>query len=181
MQAGSKNNFLSSKPDRGAYPEFYHGYISSVPEGNVVAFLENQIPDFVSFLRSLQDESMSYSYAPGKWTVAEVIGHIMDVERVMAYRILRFSRNDQTPVPGFEEDDYVRNCNHSTRHKVSFAEEFEVLRQANLFLIKNLSEEQAGFTGVANGGVISVKALIFILAGHLTHHRNILKERYGLG
>lgn len=179
MPVGLKNDpAIIGRPQPDEFPGFYQGYIGLVPEGDVVTYLRSQTREFSAFLKTLSETDLARSYAPEKWTVGEVIGHIIDTERVMAYRLLRFSRKDQTPLVGFEENDYVANSNHNLRTAESLTAELEALRQANIILIANLSEEQSLLTGVANNGVISVRALVYILAGHLRHHWNILNERY---
>ena len=166
-----------NRPQAEDYPVFYKAYIDSVSD-DVLIELENQIELFSKLLRSIPADKGSYAYAEGKWTVKELIGHIIDTERIMAYRTLRFARNDATPLAGFEENDYVMNANFADSSLENMAQEFEHLRRANLFMIKSLNETELNRTGISNGLPISVKALVFIIAGHLNHHIRILKERY---
>ncbi len=165
------------KPKSNEYNEFYHGYISQVGDQEVFGFLERNVTEYVAYLKSQLDSRLSYRYALGKWTLAEVFGHISDVERVMAYRILRFSRNDKTEIPGFDQDHYIEN-GFFDRSLQSFITEIEALRSANLEMIKNLRDEQLSHTGIAGGNLFTVRALIYILAGHMSHHLNVLKQRY---
>lgn len=166
-----------NRPQPEDFPVFYKGYIDSVSD-EVLTELEHQIDLFPAFLRSIPADKASFAYVEGKWTVKELVGHIIDTERIMAYRILRFARNDATPLAGFEENDYVINAHFADSSLESMAEEFEYLRKANLYLIGSLNETELRRIGISNGLTISVKALVFIIAGHLNHHIRIIKERY---
>ena len=169
------------RADRPATDEFapYYGmYISRVPDGDVVATLASQIPETAAFLRSLPESLGDHRYAPEKWSIREVIGHISDAERVFAYRALRFARGDKTPVPGFDENDYVANGNFGSRSLEDLISEFEHLRQATIHLFGGLDEKSMAMRGTANGLEVSVRALAFIIAGHEEHHMEILRTRY---
>ena len=165
------------RPQADEYPVFYKGYVDTVKD-DVLAELEHQIESFTTLLKGIPLEKSGFSYAEGKWTIVELLGHILDTERIMAYRALRIARNDSTPLPGFEENDYVANAHFADRSLDSMREEFEHLRKANLFLIKSFNETDFSRVGISNDKPISVKALVFIMAGHLNHHIRILKERY---
>ena len=166
-----------NRPQPEEYPVFYKGYIDTVSE-NALAELEHQIEAFPAFLRGLTEDKGSFAYAEGKWTIKELLGHVIDTERIMAYRTLRIARNDSTPLAGFEENDYVANAHFADRSIDSLAEEFAQLRRANMLLFKSLNETELGRMGISNGKPISVKALVYIIAGHLNHHRRIIEERY---
>jgi len=166
-----------NRPQADEYPLFYKGYIDTV-KNDVLAELEQQIETFQVLLKQIPAEKAAFAYADGKWTIIELLGHILDTERIMAYRTLRIARNDSTPLAGFEENDYVANAHFADRSLESMAIEFEHLRKANLFLINSLNETELSRVGISNEKPISVKALIFIIAGHLNHHMRILKERY---
>lgn len=159
------------------FAPFYTGYIQAVGS-NVFELLEHQATDFPALLKAIPAEKADYSYADGKWTIKELIGHVIDTERIMAYRLTCVARNDKTSLPGFEENDYVQNAHFADRTIESFAEEFDLLRRSNLMLFKSFTEEELSRLGNANGHPISARALLFIIAGHLNHHINILKERY---
>ena len=164
-------------PQFNEYAPFYKGYIEAV--GNdVYAELDNQTNDFPSLIKSIPPEKGDYAYDTGKWTIKELIGHVIDTERIMVYRLIAVARNDKTALPGFEENDYVKNARFANRTLQSFADEFEWLRKANLFLFKSFTEEELNRIGNANGNPISTRALLFIIAGHLKHHIKILNERY---
>jgi hypothetical protein len=165
------------RPQADEYPVFYKGYVDTVKD-DVLAELEHQIESFTTLLKGIPLEKSGFSYAEGKWTIVELLGHILDTERIMAYRALRIARNDATHLPGFDENDYVANAHFADRSLDSMREEFEHLRKANLFLIKSFNETELARVGISNDKPISVKALVFIMAGHLNHHIRILNERY---
>lgn len=164
-------------PQLNEYAPFYAGYIQAVGD-DVFGLLENQVTDFTALLKSIPAEKADYAYAEGKWTIKELIGHVIDTERIMTYRITCVARNDKTSLPGFEENGYVINAHFADRTIDSFAEEFNLLRRSNLILYKSFNEDELSRLGNANGHPISARALLFIIAGHLNHHINILKERY---
>lgn len=168
----------SKRPEADEYAAFYSGYIARVPEVDIVETLRSQIGVTTAYLRSLPESMGDHSYAPGKWSIREVIGHMSDAERVFAYRALRFSRGDSTPVPGFDENAYVAGSSFGRRTLEDLISEFEHLRQATVALIGALDEETISLRGVANGTGVSVRALAFILAGHEAHHVEILRTRY---
>lgn len=158
------------------YPEWAKPYISVV-HGDVMEVLEKQATDFAASMHNLIEKA-DYAYAPGKWTIKEMIGHIIDTERIFAYRILSFARNEQAALPGFDENQYVEIAHFKDRSLFSFSEEFALLRKANLYLIKSLNEDELNRTGIASGRSISVRAMLYTLAGHVIHHENVIKERY---
>jgi hypothetical protein len=164
-------------PQADEYAAFYQKYIDTVSD-SVLAELDHQANSFPAFLNGISADKASFAYAEGKWTIKELVGHIIDTERIMVYRALRVGRNDKTPLPGFEENDYVSNAHFCDRTLQSLAEEFAVLRKANMYLLRSFTEEEIQRRGVSNGTDISVRALIFILAGHLNHHRTIIEQRY---
>ena len=165
------------RPQAEEFPLFYKGYVDTVSE-NVLTELEQQMESFSAFLRSIPSEKASFAYAEGKWTIKELAGHVIDTERIMAYRALRIARNDTTPLPGFDENDYVANAHFADRSLESLADEFAALRKANMNLIRSLNAIEIDRSGISNEKPISVRALIFIMAGHVNHHVAILKQRY---
>ena len=166
-----------NRPHIDEYAPFYQKYIETVDD-DVIDELETQAHAFPEFLRAISSEKADYRYAPEKWSIKELVGHVIDTERIMTYRALRFARNDSTPVAGFDEANYVANAHFADRTLESFAEEFDLLRRSNLHFFRSLNEIELGRSGTANGVSVSVKALLFIIAGHLNHHRRILTERY---
>lgn len=165
-----------NRPQTQEYPAAFSNYINLVGD-DVIGILENQGTEFSNFLNNLAEKG-DYAYAPGKWTIKELVGHIIDTERIMIYRITCFARNEVAALPGFDEDNYVANAFFKNRSLFSLSEEFAALRKANMFLIKSLNEEELNRFGNASGKNVSVKALVYLLAGHVIHHTNIIKERY---
>ena len=159
------------------YPAYYQPYIASVSADVWAEFRQQEIT-FSTFISQIPKEKENYAYAAEKWTVKEVIGHLLDTERIMAYRALRFARNDQNELTGFEENDYVKHSNYSDRSLESLAEEFVAIRTSNLFLFNQFTEQEWSRMGQANKNAVSVRALLFILVGHINHHQRVLQERY---
>ena len=168
----------TERPKPGEYNPYYDKYISLIPGANVVGTLASQLPKTVALLSSLSEQDGELRYAPGKWSLKEALGHVIDTERIMSYRALRIARGDNTPLAGFEQDDFARNGPHSTIRLVDLVEEFKSVRAATIALFRNLREQDWKRQGVANKDNITVRALAFIIAGHELHHRNILAERY---
>ncbi len=165
-------------PEKTEYAEFYENYVSLAAENDIVASLENQVGELKKIFSEISEENGVFAYAEGKWTIRELLGHIIDGERVFSYRALRFSRDDATPLAGFEENFYVANSNFSVRSLADLVEEFSLLRQSNFIFFKNLSEDAWLRRGVASDNEVSVNALAHIMVGHVRHHLNILRERY---
>jgi uncharacterized damage-inducible protein DinB len=168
----------SSRPEPGEYAAYYEKYIAMVPGNDIVPILEAQRLQMSQLLAARTERDGNFRYAPDKWTVKEVIGHMADSERIFAYRALRIARQDQTPLSGFEQDDYVRTGAFGERTLADLAEEFAHIRSATVSLFRPLTEEAWSRRGVANKNEVTVRALAFIIAGHELHHREILKERY---
>ena len=165
------------RPQPDEYSPFYQTYIDKV-EDDVLAELNHQLTSIIALLRSIPEEKGDYRYAEGKWSVKEVLGHIIDNERIMAYRLLCFARNDASPLPGYEENDYVRNAHFNSQDFGLLIDELEALRRANLYLYNSLTEEELSRKGIANNTSLSVKALLYVLAGHIKHHIQVIEERY---
>jgi uncharacterized damage-inducible protein DinB len=167
-----------NRPEPTEYAEFYGTYISKVPGSDVLGVLESQRVQMLQLFAGRSERDGSFRYAPGKWTVKETLGHITDTERIFTYRALRIARGDQTPLPGFEQDDFVKNGAFSERTLAGLAEEFSLVRGASLALFRSFPEEAWSRKGVASQKEVTVRALAFITAGHQIHHRLILEERY---
>jgi uncharacterized damage-inducible protein DinB len=167
-----------TRPRADEYSPYYHGYVSLVPAGDVVETLERQHAETQALLAGLSDEQGAARYGPGKWSVKELVGHLVDSERVFAYRVLRFARGDRTPLPGFEQDDYVRGGDFDARTLADLAAEFAAVRRATVALLRSLDAAAWARTGAANDAEVSVRALAHIIAGHELHHVNILRTRY---
>ena len=171
-------SFRSIRPAKNEHNEYYSTYIDRVSDGDIVARLDQQLPDTLAFLRSIPESKHDHRYAPGKWSIREIVGHLGDGERVFQYRAWRFSRADTTPVPGFEENDYVANAPFSRISVSDLISEFESLRKATVKMFSALDAEAMGRRGTANGHEISVRAIAWIMAGHVDHHQMVLRERY---
>jgi hypothetical protein len=167
-----------NRPEINEFDPYYATYVSLVNGGSVEEMLESQIEEIKSLFTGMPEEKGEFTYEDGKWTIKELLSHILDGERVFAYRILRISRGDRTPIEGFEQDDYIENSNANDRTFVNLLEEFEFQRLSNLKMLAGISDEASTRTGIASGKPVSVRALVFILAGHIQHHINILKGRY---
>ncbi|QCK14963.1 DinB family protein [Mangrovivirga cuniculi] len=165
------------KPSPENYPSFYKSYIDLVPD-QIEPFLENQWHEIKTFILNTTKNKLDYRYEPEKWTIAEVFGHIIDVEKVMGYRLLAFSRKDENSIPGFSEDNYVQNSVYNEMNKEDIAEWWKHERGANLKMLNAINQDAFEFMGNANGSPIKTSALPYILAGHVQHHVNILKNRY---
>jgi uncharacterized damage-inducible protein DinB len=167
-----------AKPETNEYAPYYHKYVSLVPEGNIVEILEQQLETSLALLASISEEKSAFRYAPDKWSIKQLLGHIADTERVFAYRVLRFGRNDQQPIEGFEQDDYIASADFDSHLLSDLAKEFEAVRRASLYLLRHLPQAAWERHGVASNNEVSVRALAFIIAGHELHHLKILRERY---
>ena len=170
---------MIERPGPDEYADFYAGYISALPPGDILEILELQTEQ-IRNLANVGADRETFRYAPGKWSLREVVGHLIDAERVFSYRALCFSRGDETPLPGFDENFYVANARFASRTLQSLIEELTLLRSANVLLFRELSPEELARVGVANTYPVTVRALAFILAGHLQHHFRVLSERYGI-
>ncbi len=145
---------------------------------DVIQLLNNLKDSTYATFTSLPGGKADYAYAPGKWTVKEMLGHMIDTERVFAYRLFCFSRGEQKELPTFDQNEYAAGIDYSNRTLKSVAEEFKALRDANLYMINNLKDRQIGLIGSAGGYPISAKTMLYVMAGHELHHLNILRERY---
>lgn len=163
------------KPDE--YPAIFEKYIETITD-DAMKELESQLVEFPLFISSIPEDLGSYSYTEGKWSIKEVLCHILDTERVMAYRALRFARNDMTALASFEQEEFVINGRHNERTIQSIVEEFISIRKSNIIFFDTLNETELNRKGMASDRLISVRAFIYIIAGHLNHHRIILQERY---
>jgi uncharacterized damage-inducible protein DinB len=160
------------------YSEFNATYIKALDNVNLIEELEISLHDFIKFVQNIPMDKFDYRYAEGKWTIKDIIQHIIDAERIFAYRALRISRNDQTQLAGFEENAYVENTNANARSIQTLLTEFSAVRHSNLLLFKSFSEEQLTRLGVASNHTVSVRALGFLIIGHQKHHQKVFLERY---
>lgn len=172
-------SLTSTKPAPTEYAPYYGGYILLV-EGDVIDKLAAQPAQLRDVFAAYGDARGQLAYEQGKWTVKELLGHVIDGERMFAYRALRISRGDLTPIEGFEQDDYIANARSNERGMDDLLDEFELLRLANLIFFRHLNEADWQRKGTASGNAVSVRAIAYIMAGHVIHHINILRERYSV-
>jgi len=174
------DDIRSRRPGPGEYAEPYAGYVGEVPEGPILVGLEEEGARSLSFYGALDDARTRQRYAPGKWTVREVLAHVTDSERVFAYRALRIARGDATPLAGFDQEVWMRHLDADERSFPEMVEEWSHVRAATLLLFRGFQAKAWERRGVASGFEVSVRALAWIATGHELHHRRILVERYGL-
>jgi hypothetical protein len=167
-----------NRPATNEYVPDFEKYVSLVPEGDLFRTLEQQLEETLALLRAIPEAQADSRYAPGKWSIKELVGHLIDSERIFAYRALRFSRNDSTQLPGYEQDDYIRTAAFDRCRLIDLASEFEHVRRSSLYMFRHLEEEAWQRRGIANDAEISVRALAYIIAGHELHHMGILRTRY---
>lgn len=179
--SGDSGHVTIARPDPGEYAPFYRGYIERVPDRPLLEQLARQGEETRACLASLSAEKARYRYAPDKWSVTEVVGHVGDSERVFAYRALRIARGDTTPLAGFDEKAWMGVATFDGRGLPDVLAELVAVRQATFALLRGLDEAACVRTGVANDAAVSVRALAHIIAGHELHHVAVLRERYGIG
>jgi hypothetical protein len=167
-----------ARPDLTRVPVFYHNYISQVPEDDLMLALKHGTNTFIRFIESIPADKYDYSYAPGKWSVKELLQHVIDAERVFAYRALRFARKDSTPLPGFDENLFAQNAKADQRDWNELVNEFKAVRKSSECLFKSFDAEQLEAGGISNNNPIYVLAIGYILVGHSLHHKRIIQERY---
>jgi uncharacterized damage-inducible protein DinB len=160
------------------YADFYKSYIEALDNVELIEELEICLHEFIKFVRNIPMDKFDYQYQDGKWTIKEIIQHLIDSERVFGYRALRISRNDKTPLPGFDENSFVDNSNGKDRSLQSLLTEMAVVRQSTLSLFNSFSQEQLLNIGIASNKEVSVRAIGFIIIGHQKHHQKIFSERY---
>lgn len=166
------------RPDPTEHSPYFGKYIAQVPDGDLLRMLETQNRETLSVLGALPEARGDFAYAPGKWTLKEVIGHLSDAERVFSYRALRFARGDQTPLPSFDQNDWVPQSGAAQRTLADLAAEYADVRRATLDLLSHLPPEAPVRRGTASGNEVSVRALAWIIAGHERHHLKIIREKY---
>ena len=166
------------RPKETDYAPYYQQYIDTVKEDDIMLALNKQINTCLEFLKTIPEEKKTHAYAEGKWTIAELLGHVIDTERIMTFRALWFARNDPAPLPGFEQDDFIKYANFNQRILQSLIEEWAQLRKSNNILFASFDEDALQRRGVASNKQVTVLALLFIIVGHMNHHLDILKERY---
>ena len=170
---------IIGKPKEGEYPPYASIYIELLPDdGLVLRHMGESLKTTTAFILSLPEERLAFRYAPGKWTIKEILGHVSDDERIYAYRALRFARNDPTELPGFEQDAFALHSGANERTVESLLEEFAAVRRATIALFDGFDEEMLKRSGVADGNRATVRALAYHIAGHELRHMGVIKERY---
>ncbi len=172
---------MNARPAPDEFAPFYAGYVALVPETDILAVLRQQQADIAQCAGAIPARHEDFRYAPGKWSIREVFGHLIDAERVFAFRAFSFSRGEAAPLPPFDENAYVERSRYHERPLADLAAELRALREAHLAFLAWLDDGAWSRVGTASGRPVSVRALAFIMAGHIRHHVNILRERYGVG
>ncbi len=171
---------MTTRPAEGEYAPYYAAYVALVPETDVLIALEEQIADIARLSSTVTGEREHFRYAEGKWSIREVIGHCIDGERVFGYRAFCISRGEQAPLPTFDENAYVAGSRYDERSVEELASEFALVRRSNLAMLRRLDNRAWQRMGTASSSPVSVRALAFIMAGHVRHHRAVLESRYGV-
>lgn len=169
---------MKRRPESDEYAAYYSKYVGTVQNDDIVAVLTEQKTGAVDFLKKIVWEKWELSYAPDKWTLTEVLLHLIDSERIFAYRALRIARGDTTPLPGFEQNDYIPNADAANRTPVSVVDEYAAVREATIQLFQNFNDAMWARRGVAAGHEVTPLALAFIIAGHENHHLEVIREKY---
>jgi len=169
---------MLQRPKETEYPEYYVPYVTLVPEKDLLVTLNENLENTLELFKGISEENHSFRYAPEKWSIKEVLGHMTDTERIMSYRLLRVSRGDKTPLAGFDETEFVAGSQAGQLPMESLLEEFATVRKATIALVKNIPESAWENIGFANSLEVTTRAIAYIIAGHEIHHRNIITERY---
>jgi hypothetical protein len=167
-----------ARPEPGEYSPYHERYISLIPGADILGTLDAQRRQMLLLLSGRDEGDGELRYAPDKWSAKQVLGHVCDTERVFAYRALRIARGDQTPIEGFEQDDYVKNGPFARAPLAEIIEDYIAVRRATITLLRNLDEAAWARRGIANKNEITVRALAYLIAGHELHHRRMLEEKY---
>jgi len=165
-------------PTDDEYAHFYSSYVNNVPKENVVSLLNTQMHEFYTLANAISGDKTLTPYAKGKWTLKEMIGHMIETERVFAYRALVISRGDKTELPGMDQDKWIKNSNYNSRSVANLCNEYLAVRTSTIHLFQNMTKDMINATGLASGVEFSVRALAFIIAGHEIHHQEIIRKHY---
>lgn len=171
---------MTSRPAGGEYDPFFASYVALVPEDDVLEALERQVAEVARVASRIDPARENFRYAPDKWSIREVFSHLIDAERIFGFRAFCISRGDQSPLPGFEEKDYVAESDANARPLSDLVRELAEVRETNLAFLRRLDEHRMQRTGTANKHLISVRALAYIMTGHIRHHLTVLRQRYGV-
>jgi hypothetical protein len=168
----------TSKPDSTEYAPYFDRYIGKVPSGDIIDLLRQQLDSVAALIKGLDETRGNFRYAPGKWTIKELLGHVIDTERVFAYRALVFARNDSSELPGFEQEPWAEHANYAALSIDDIAAQFESVRRSTILLFQHLDDKAWDRKGVADGKNMTTRAAAFVIAGHTQHHLDILASRY---
>jgi hypothetical protein len=171
------SQLIATRPESNEYAPYYGKYVSLVPDGDILVTLEKQLPATLALLARPEADG-DFRYAPGKWSVKESLGHVIDAERVFTYRAMRIARNDKTPLPGFEQDDYVKYGPFGHCTLAGLVEEFVAVRKATILMFRGLDEAAWARRGTASNNEVTVRALAYMIAGHELHHRQLFQQKY---
>ncbi len=171
-------SFRTVKPPAGEFAPYYDKYISAVPSGDILLTLQAQKAETVKFLSGISEDKENFSYAPGKWSIKEVVGHFTDAERIFSYRALRIGRGDKTPLAGYEHNDYAKTGRFAARRLADLTVEFDHVRTSTISLLEHFDPEAWLRTGNATKFEVSTRALAWIMAGHVQHHVGMIKDQY---
>ena len=171
---------LRARPDVSEYAPFYHGYVQAVPEGDIVELLRSGGQELLDAVGRIPEDRGGFRYGPEKWSIREVLGHLIDAERIFSYRALRVARGDHTPLASFDENAYVKTAGSDARTIADLVRELRAVRESTVLLFQSLPDDAWGQRGVASGKDVSLRALAYITAGHARHHLRILRERYSI-
>lgn len=166
------------RPGKNDYAEYYHKYVAELEDDEILKILEKQLNENLELFKSISEEKANYRYAEGKWSVKELLGHMLDTERIFAYRALCIVRGEKQHLPGMDQDDYVKEADFDKRDFAGMVKEYELARKSNLQLFKSFPENILSRRGTASNNEVTVLALMFIIAGHELHHIKVLKDKY---
>jgi DinB superfamily len=171
------SQLIATRPEPNEYAAYYGKYVSLVPDGDILVTLETQLPQTLALLARPEADG-DFRYAPGKWSAKESLGHVIDAERIFTYRAMRIARNDKTPLPGFEQDDYVKYGPFGHCTLAGLVEEFAAVRKATVLMFRGLDEAAWARRGTASNNEVTALALAYMIAGHELHHRRIFQQNY---
>ena len=169
---------MRGRPEQGEFAPYYNTYIRLVPGDDVVSHLSAQLAETLPLLRSISEDKSLYRYAEGKWSIRQIIGHLIDGERVFGYRALCIARGETQNLPGFDENEYMPNAPYENVELEDLLSEFRLVRLSNIAMMRNFDDDAWTRVGTANGTPVTVRALAFIMVGHVRHHMGVLRERY---
>jgi len=169
---------MRTRPSNEEYFKYFQGYVDLVPEGDIRQVLEQSLKTTTELFGSFSEDQGNYRYAPDKWSLKEVLGHVTDNERIMSYRALRIARGDRTPLAGYDENEFIRNSSFNELPLAAIVEDYKAVRRATLSLLTTIADEAWTRTGIVNDKESSARAWFYILAGHELHHLNVIREKY---